>query len=301
MTRSLLTAGARRRGAMRLTLLIVIGLLGLLVVGCGGGDDEAGGKPTAASPVAELPCEVPADIESYRFTMRMKMDIPGLDEALEELEGSEGFEGFEGTIPAGGPEGEGDGFEEMGEAFASLLGVMLGGLTDMSVEGAFVAPDRAEARMTFGDLELTSITIGDREWTKVGDMDWEESTAEEGGMTFTSDLCEGFTLPEVTALDAREETKNGVDTLHYHLDESDITRLADYFGGDLEDMWDFEDAPEEVSLDVWLAKDGNWPVRMEAEVSGEDEEGNDVSLSIFMEVRDLNDPDIKIEPPITSD
>lgn len=291
---------------MRLPLLIVIGLLGLLLMGCAGGDDEPSGQSAAArSPVAapggsvaDLPCEVPDDIKSYRFTMRMKMDIPGLEEALEELGG---VEGFEGTIPTGELGGEEDGFEEMGEVFVGLLGAMLGGLTDISVEGAFVAPDRIEARMKLGDLELTSITIGDREWTRLGDMDWEESTAEEGGMTFTNDLCEGFNYPEVTALDAREETKNGVDTLHYHLDESDITRLDDYFGGDLGDMWEFEDAPEEVSLDVWLAKDGNWPVRMEVEASGEDEEGNEVSLSIFMEVKDLNDSDIKIEPPITSD
>lgn len=291
---------------MRLPLLIVIGLLGLLLMGCAGGDDEPSGQSAAArSPVAapggsvaDLPCEVPDDIKSYRFTMRMKLDIPGLEEALEELGG---VEGFEGTIPTGELGGEEDGFEEMGEVFVGLLGAMLGGLTDISVEGAFVAPDRIEARMKLGDLELTSITIGDREWTRLGDMDWEESTAEEGGMTFTNDLCEGFNYPEVTALDAREETKNGVDTLHYHLDESDITRLDDYFGGDLGDMWEFEDAPEEVTLDLWLAKDGNWPVRMEAEASGEDEEGNEVSLSIFMEVKDLNDSDIKIEPPITSD
>lgn len=294
---------------MRLPLLIVIGLLGLLLVGCAGGDDEPSGQSAAArSPVvtpggsvADLPCEVPDDIKSYRFTMRMKMDIPGLEEALEELEDFEGFEDFGGTIPTGELGGEEDGFEEMGEAFAGLLGAMLGGLTDMSVEGAFVAPDRTEATIDLGAFEVSSIAIGDREWTKVGDMDWEESTAEEGGMTFTNDLCEGFNYPEVTALDAREETKNGVDTLHYHLDESDITRLADYFGGDLDDMWEFEDAPEEVSLDVWLAKDGNWPVRMEVEASGEDEEGNEVSLSIFMEVKDLNDSDIKIEPPATGD
>ena len=107
-----------------------------------------------------------------------------------------------------------------------------------------------------------------------------------------------FDLPDLGGLEAGEETTNGVATLHYHLDETDITRLAEFFGEDVEEMWDFEGAPEEVTFDLWLARDGHWPVRMEAGASGKDDEGNDVSLSIFMEISDLNDPDIKIEPPV---
>jgi len=36
---------------------------------------------------------------------------------------------------------------------------------------------------------------------------------------------------------------------------------------------------------------------MEGEFSFEDEEGTEISASFLMEVKDLNDPDIKIEPP----
>lgn len=285
---------------MRLRLLALIALLGLLFAGCGGGDDESAEQPTPApSPattpggsLTDSPCQVPGDVTSYRFAMGMKMDVPGLEEALEE------FERPEEALPTSEADIAGDGFDEFGEALAPLMGALLTGFTDMSVEGTFVAPDRSEARMKLGDFEVTTISIGDQEWTKLGDdTEWQETAGEGGDMSFSSDICEGFSIPELAGLEADEETMNGIASLHYHVDEAEITRLADLLGEDMGEMWDLEGMPEEVTYDLWVAEDGNWPVRMEAEVRGEDEEGNEMSLSFFMEIKDLNDPDIKIEPP----
>ena len=292
---------------MRRLLIILVGLAAMVAVACGGGEEatpsEAEATPTAAAAVspittpagqvAELPCEVPDDIKSYRFTYGSKMDMPGpeLEEALEEAREA---------IQVAQQE-ERDVFAEWGEGWGALVFWFLA-LADMRMEGAFVAPDRVEVRVTFlGVLELTNITIGDKEWTKRGALDWEESTAEAEGLTWRrglADLCEGFAFPGVPGLEAREETVNGVATHHYHLDEADLRRLAELFPGDTEEMWDAEDLLQEGTVDVWLAKEGNWPVRMEGEFTLEYGEIRDLTLSMFIEVKDLNDPSIKIEPPV---
>jgi len=274
---------------MRRLLIILVGLVAMLAVGCGEGN---GGVVLQD---ADLSCEVPDDIKSYRITMSVKMDIEGLEEALEEAEQ---------TAEAGVEGAEDEPFAELGEALAPLMGGLLTGLTDMRVEGAFVAPDRSEVWMKFGELELSSITIGDNEWIKVGAGEWQKSGEQVDGWTVTTegsdlgDLCEGFAFPELSGLEAREETVNGVATYHYHLDEPDISDLAQFFDEDLfEETEDVEGVLQEGVLDLWLAKEGNWPVRMEGEFSFTDEEGTEISASFLMEVKDLNDPDIKIEPP----
>lgn len=284
-------------------LLALVSLLGLLAVACAGGDDgDDAPQPTAAlspvamaeSPPAVLPCQVPEHIKSFRVSLGMKTDMPGLKELREE---------FEEAIRARQEEQGADPFAELTETDGGLGGLVTAVLllADVRVEGAFVAPDRTEVRARFlGELELTTITIGDREWTKRGALDWEESTAEPGGLTLTrglADLCEGFTIPEVTGLEPREETVNGVATLHYQLDAADFRHLAELFAGDVEGMWDVENLPQEGAVDLWLAKEGNWPVQVEGDLTFEDEQVGHISLSLFMEIKDLNDPTIKIEPP----
>jgi hypothetical protein len=61
-----------------------------------------------------------------------------------------------------------------------------------------------------------------------------------------------------------------------------------------------EDAelPETFAMDIWLAEDGAWPVRMSLQASGQDDEGNPIDVEVFMEFRDINDPSIEIEVPI---
>ena len=259
----------------------------------GGGNGEFTGQRP------DILCTVPHDIKSYRFTMVTRMDVPQLDNEIEEarrqLEEAERAELQGGEEAPSAQLGLGEG----------LGAFMLAFLADMRMEAAFVAPDRGELRMEMGNLEFAGIGVGDKQWVRFGETDWRETSEETEELNLLGDLCLGFSFPDVTGYQASEEMRNGVATYHYQLDESDVPQLTDFFRGDTMGIGEAEDWPDHVAdhvaVDLWLARDGNWPVRMQAEGRGKDDEGNETSLSLFMEFKDLNDPDIKIEPPIDSD
>ena len=81
----------------------------------------------------------------------------------------------------------------------------------------------------------------------------------------------------------------------YRLDEADLKGLPELLGRSGE-----EGLPSEFGVDVWLERDDGWPVRLEITASDTDEEGNPISLELFMEFSDINNPDIEINPPPVS-
>lgn len=254
--------------------------------------------PTPAAGVSGPSCQFPEDITSYRYTMEMSMEAPELMEDL--------MEGLEGA----GEEEEGLG-AALGELFGSFLMAFTQGMT---VEGAYVAPDRSWDRMTLGGKPFAEvIQIGDRSWFRLGGMDWTESGAElpsqEEGVTSQVSVTISPTSPEalceistidvmstVEGMEPQKETVNDIKALHYHIDEADLRLLAALFG----EGEGAEEIPESATgtMDVWLAEDGDWPVRLEAEIRYTDEEGRPITFDVFMEIKDINDPDIEIEPPI---
>jgi hypothetical protein len=264
-----------------LPLVLAVTLLGgLLLAACGGGgkeeaeapaagetavatqEAEGGETPSAAeepTQAGELPAPVDvfADLKSYHYSISMS---------------------FEG----------GDLAEQ---------GV---GAVSFSVDGAFVAPDRSQVHVK-GDLgglalEEESITIGSNSWVKSGDT-WQEGqgsfdTAELAPNTFFT----GLDAEKLSVIKPSEETVNGVDSYRYSIDKADIEQLqalAAIFGGDTTSS----DLPENLSLDLWLAKDGGWPVKMVLSASG-DTTGGTVDVKMTTDITDVNDPNIKIEPPI---
>lgn len=277
-------------------LLVVAALMAtVLLAACGGGEGEeeeqgpaapaaatatstaqpegqamatATPATTEAAAAAQLRCEAPSDVKSFRYVVAMKLDIPELREA----------------------QGAGD----TGQGF---LGAFPGAFTDMEMHGAFVAPDRSEIRMRMGQDELVVITIGDRQWTKLPGGNWIESPASGEAEPFSpATLCEeSFSDLELSGLKGKEETINGIKTRRYHLERTDLEALARLFGGLEEEV---QDLPEQFVTDLWLAKDGNWPVRIEVKASGKDQQGRDFSIEVRMEIKDLNDSGIKIEPPM---
>jgi hypothetical protein len=248
---------------MRRLLIILVGLVVVLAVGCGGGDG-GDGNGGAGTPVGEVACQMPDDIESYRYSMLVMMEAP------------------EGSDEAAGSE-------------------LLGGLTEMRVEGAFVVPDRGELLMEYGGTELRGITIGDDAWVKLGDTDWQEATEQTGRVSFAGDVCEGFAMPDIGGVEASEERVNDLDTYHYHLVDLETSDVTQFLAGGRVGETGVEELGavlQEGTLDVWLAVDGNWPVRIEGQFTLEDEEGVETEVSLSIDVKDVNDPDIKIEPPI---
>ena len=87
---------------------------------------------------------------------------------------------------------------------------------------------------------------------------------------------------------------NGIEAVHYHIDKADLTLLQDFLGS----TEDLGQLPDEFNMDVWLAEDGDWPVRMSLAASGENGDGQPLSFDISVEFKDFNDSSIKIEPPI---
>jgi hypothetical protein len=279
---------------MRIFTVALAVILGLaLLAACGGGDEESdeegrAATPTAGAPAAgnvsatgtpgagatasptggsaqEVGCEFPSDIESFRFEMTMKADLPSTPEA------------------------------ETPEPLGDFLGALTGLMGDTKMVGAVILPDRSTMEMTVGDQEFGSfVQIGSQSWSKVvGLTDWtEQSASEESEFLSPLDFCEEDLSSALSGLEGDKETVNGIEALHYHLDKADLTLLEEFLGG-TEDLG----LPEEFTMDVWLAEDGDWPVRMSFVTSGEDDEGQSLSFEVTVEFKDFNDSSIEIEPP----
>jgi hypothetical protein len=293
-----------------LALAIVLSL-GLLVA-CGGGEDEETGEDgaiataTAAAPASsnanatgtseasatatsedgtpsaspsgdssqEVGCEFPSDIQSFRFEMTLKANLPTTPEAET-------------------PESEG--------ALGDFLGALTGLMGDMKMEGAIIVPDRSSMEMTIGGHDFGSfVQIGSKQWMKVAGLtDWkEEAASDESGFIFSPiDFCETAEQDISSALSGMKgenETVNGIEAVHYHIDKADLAFLQDFLGS----TEDLGQLPEEFTMDIWLAKDGDWPVRMNFAASGKDDNGQPLSFEVSVEFKDFNDSSIKIEPPI---
>jgi len=238
----------------------------------GGATATPRASATGSDSARQIGCEFPSDIKSFRFEMTMKANLPS-------------------TPDAETPQSE--------EPLGDFLGALSGLMGDMKMEGAVIVPDRSSMDMTIGGHEFGSfVQIGSQSWMKLAGLtDWQEQPASDEGFLFSPlDFCE--TAEEdlssaLSQLEGEKETVNGIEAVHYHLDKADLTLLEEFLGT-TEDM---AGVPEEFSVDIWLAEDGDWPVRLNLEASGEDDEGQPLSFEISFEFKDFNDSSIKIEPP----
>jgi hypothetical protein len=176
----------------------------------------------------------------------------------------------------------------------------MGGTLAMDLEGAFVAPDRSQANVSahLGDLELAeeTITVGDQTWVKTGDT-WAEGQAQFDISDLSpASLLQDLKPEQLRVLKPTEETINGVKSLRYSIDRGDIESLGNLSAlfGDGEGL---ENLPEDFNIDLWLAKDGGWPVRLTMAAQGAIDGGDEISLDFSLDITDVNDPGISIEPP----
>ena len=200
----------------------------------------------------------------------MKMELQGLESILTESVGS-----LTGAEPGAAPE--------------TVL---------MEVTGAFVAPDKAEANISIGGLDeemvMSMTVIGDQQWMKLGDLamgpsDFEGSLSD---MSLAEAMWGGFSESGgVTCASEKKETVNGVPSLYCGIDEASFEQLSSLFGG-TEEMGNIDD----LSLEMWLAEDGDWPVRLRVHVAGTDESDQKFDAKLEMDITDVNE-EIDIEPP----
>ncbi|MBI2912750.1 MAG: hypothetical protein HYY03_02380 [Chloroflexi bacterium] len=260
---------------MRVAVWTAVLALGVLAaVACGGGENSGDNDGPAGGQGAKVTvsCDAIHDIRSYRYSISVKLQSPDLD-------------GSDQGTPA-------DAFSAFAQALTSLF-------ADMRMEGAYVAPDRSQAVLRFQDEEVEVRAIGDQSWLRVGNSWQEQESAAEPGspltpQTICDDTVKGL-APSLSAAQAERETINGVETDHYRLDQADLENLPGLLGSGAG-----SDLPQQFAVDVWLARDGRWPVRLNIGASDTNEQGQPIGLQLSMEFSDVNDPSIEIEPPVVS-
>ena len=232
----------------------------LILLACGGSGSQL-----------QASCAAIQDIDSYRYSISLSLQ-------------SEAFQQPAEATPS-----------PLGEFAEALTGL----LSDMQLEGSFVAPDSSQALLRFQNEELELRTIGDQSWIRIGDIWQEQEPAPDEDVLLTPasvcmDLVEDL-APSLAAVSGEEEVVNEIETIHFRLDKADLQGFPVLLGRSGE-----EGLPREFGVDVWLERNDGWPVRLEIVASDTDEEGQPISLELFMEFSDINDPTIEIEPPPVS-
>jgi len=243
-------------------MLVAVGLVfSLLPSACGGGQGAGEGTETPTPGGQAIPVASLADLDSFRYSMEMHIGMPGLKDEL---------------LPG----------------FAALL-------SDVEIYGAVVAPDKSEMQMTLGESGRTmgAVVIGERTWFSSGE-EWTETPNGAPDVSLLSpDKLSGSIIDEQAFAGSEpvREKLNGVDSLHYSQTQNGLGSLSELLGvGEPQD-----DVPVETQMDLWLTEDGGHPIRLVIDASGRDEEGQEVSIQLEMNVTDLNDPGIEIKPPRT--
>jgi len=268
---------------MRILTLAMATILAVVSLAACGGDGEEEGAPAAATTPTVTEAETPAaaaspagaalapgsltGLNSYRYSM--KMELEGLESLLTEQMAA---------IPGQDP-----------TAMAESL--------NLEISGAFVAPDKAESRMRISgvDDELALTVIGNQQWVELGDLAIGpmEATGDVSELDFALMMWEEFSegAGGLTCASEKKEKVNDVPTNYCGIDKATLEQLSSLFGG-TEEMGDID----EMSLEMWLAEDGGWPVRLRVNVAGTDESGQEFKAKLEMDVTDANE-DIEIKPP----
>ena len=212
-------------------------------------------------------CDAIQNIDSYRYSISLRLE-------------AEAFQQPDDAAP--------NPLSEFAEALTGLF-------SDMQLEGSFVAPDRSQALLRFQDEELELRAIGDQSWIRIGTLWQEQAPSDEDVLLTPASVCMELVedlAPSLAAESGEEDVVNGIETIHYRLDRADLKGLPVLLGRSGE-----EGLPREFGVDVWLERNDGWPVRLEIVASDIDEEGQPISLELFMEFSDIDDPTIEIEPP----
>ncbi len=240
--------------------------LAILAACAGGGGRGSPNQPSAATGVTAS-CQPIGEIQSYRYTISLQLESPAFQTS------------------------NGDSSDEPLSAFADALTALFG---DMQLEGAYVAPDRSQTILRFQNEEVELRVIGGQSWIRVG-ATWQvqDASSEDNTLLTPQSVCEEIVeelFPSLPEVDSQPESVNGVETDYYRLDEAELETLPELVGAT-------SALPENFVADLWLTREGGWPMRLRITASDTNEAGQPFGLELFMEFRDINDPNIEIEPP----
>ena len=241
-----------------LSALALVSMLGVLSA-CG---DSEGDNGVSAQ------CGAFDEFSSYRYSIAVKMQLPSV--RAESGESSEEFNSY-------------------ADSLAALL-------SDFKIDGAYVAPDRKQATLDFQGDRVELRQVGEQRWERLG-QDWKSLSADSPGIDELSphvvctELVQALT-PSLTDT-GTEEDVNGVTAERYWIEAADVHRLAELLG-----LEEGAEIPDQFSVSVWLASDGEWPARLEILSQTKDDAGASGTVDFVMELRDVNDSAITIEEPV---
>ncbi len=249
----------------RWTWILPVILIAALAVSCGGGDD---GPATKARTSVSVACDPIAEMSSYRYSVKVKLQESGATQAA----ASPSIQVTPAPLSA------------LTQALSALF-------TDFTLDGAYVSPGRSQAILRFQGEELEFRTIGDKSWVRMGTA-WQDAKSSDTGLLTPTMLCQQVISEFAGSLDAGDSDRqrtNGIETDHYHLDQTGLQRLPPALGARL---------PQKYALDLWLARDGRWPVQLQIDSADVNERGEPVGFQLSMSVRDAGDKGISVERPV---
>jgi hypothetical protein len=167
---------------------------------------------------------------------------------------------------------------------------------DYDIDASFVAPDSVDAIVsTQAGEPLNIIAIGGTTWLQSASGQWQESPEPTGVPYQPLEICNAI-FPQLNLEQvAEKDTVNDISAQHYVLPDTPSGQaFATIFGASSDMAILFQT----MDVEVWVTDDGGWPVKMDILGSGLYANGRQLSAHITIELRDINNKDIKVEPPI---
>ncbi len=169
--------------------------------------------------------------------------------------------------------------------------------TSMIMQPDVVTPDRFHFTITSTDTPAFGIiAIGQEVWQQINGT-WQAQPLPEGIPYQPIPICEAM-LPELdlSKVEPQPETLDGLESLHYVFPKNASPKgLAGVFG----ENSDMAVLIKAIDVDLWLSSDGANLVRLELSGKGLYSDGRPLMVHLELDVRDINDKDIKVEPPPT--
>ncbi len=280
--------------------VVAIAALTLAAAACGGDGDEDGGDEDR--PAAEETKDTDADDADAGDDNGADTDEEGDDDSDDDAEDEGEDSGVESTGSLADLDSYRFALSMDIEGFDTGLGQA--GKMTAEIDGAFVAPNRLQATCSGSvgpiSFEEEVIRIGADSWIRndATGGDFVEGESDFCTEDFTArSLLEAFEGTPLRGIKGEDDEVNGVDAVHYSFDREaleELDRLAQVFGaGGL----DGSGLPEDLvfEMDIWLAKDGGWPVKVVMDMSGS-EDGQKMTIRVTADITDANE-DIEIEAP----
>jgi hypothetical protein len=250
---------------------LALAVAALLAVAACGGSAAAPTTPPSTGGVAATAAPVPTGAPAAPATVAATIEVTqpptgGTGDLGDAAANLSNISSFKFTI------------KMSGGTFGSLLGTE-------PITGTVTTNPKA-AQMSLMGMEI--IEVGGKSWVKFGDT-WTAGTDDNTTSladSFAPEKMFGSILSGSVASGYHavgDEQKNGLSAVHYQADADAIADYAELFGVEGNASW---------SSDVWIAKDGGYPVSMSVIATG-----GTAAFEMSFDISNINDPSIKIESP----